>query len=332
MTDDSTARRKDSHLDLCATGDVEPAGNSALFECVHLVHCAMPELSVEEVDLSVPFLGKRLRAPLLVTGMTGGTERAGQVNRDLALLAERHGLAFGVGSQRAMSEQPERAGSFQVRDVAPNVALLGNIGLQQVAQLGLDRVRWLMDSIGADGMAVHLNVAQELTQPEGDRDFRGGYATLEALVKVFGERLLVKETGCGISSRVARRLVSLGVQLLDVSGMGGTAWVRVEQLRAAGRQAQVGEEYAGWGIPTAAAVAAVRQAVGGCGHGGGLRRTAPRIRLGQGPGVGCGPGRNGTSPVPCPAAGRVRGCRGGTWCPPCFPEAGARPHRQQKRG
>src|SRR5690606_110890 len=93
MTEDSTARRKDSHLDLCATGDVEPVGNSALFECVHLVHCAMPELSVDEIELSVPFLGKQLRAPLLVTGMTGGTERAAEVNRDLALLAERHGLA-----------------------------------------------------------------------------------------------------------------------------------------------------------------------------------------------------------------------------------------------
>jgi isopentenyl-diphosphate Delta-isomerase len=262
MSEDTTARRKDSHLDLCATGEVEPAGNSTLFECVHLVHCAMPEMATHEVDLSVPFLGKRLRAPLLVTGMTGGTERAARVNRDLALLAERHGLAFGVGSQRAMSESPERAASYQVREVAPTTVVLGNIGLQQAAVLGVDRVRWLADAIGADGMALHLNPAQELTQPEGDRDFRGGYATVEALVKAFGDRLLVKETGCGLWSDVARRLVDCGVRALDVSGAGGTSWVRVEQLRASGTLAQVGAEYAGWGIPTAAGVAAVRRAVG----------------------------------------------------------------------
>lgn len=262
MSEDTTARRKDSHLDLCATGEVEPEGNSTLFECVHLVHCAMPEMATSDVDLSVPFLGKRLRAPLLVTGMTGGTERAGQVNRDLALLAERHGLAFGVGSQRAMSESPERTVSYQVRDVAPSVALLGNIGLQQAVALGVDGVRRLADAIGADGMALHLNAAQELSQPEGDRDFRGGYAAVEALARAFGDRLLVKETGCGIWSDVALRLVACGVRNLDVSGAGGTSWVRVEQLRAAGALAQVGAEYAGWGVPTAAAVAAVRRAVG----------------------------------------------------------------------
>ncbi|SET60842.1 type 2 isopentenyl-diphosphate Delta-isomerase [Stigmatella erecta] len=262
MGDETTAKRKDAHLDLCATGDVEPSQNSTLLECVKLVHCAMPELDAADVDLSTEFLGKRLRCPLLITGMTGGTERAGKVNKDLATLAERHGLAFGVGSQRAMSEAPERAASFQVRDVAPTVALLGNIGLYQAARLGVDGVRRLMDAIGADGMALHLNAGQELTQPEGDRDFRGGYAVVEGLVKAFGARLLVKETGCGIGPDVARRLRELGVRNIDVSGLGGTSWVRVEQLRATGLLAQLGAEFSSWGIPTAAATASVRQAVG----------------------------------------------------------------------
>jgi isopentenyl-diphosphate delta-isomerase len=222
----------------------------------------MPEMAVEDVDLSTPFLGKRLRYPLLITGMTGGTERAGAVNRDLAALAERHGLAFGVGSQRAMAERPERTASYQVREVAPTVALLGNIGLYQAVRLGVDGVRRLAELIGADGMALHLNAGQELTQPEGDRDFRGGYAVVEGLVRAFGPRLLVKETGCGIGPDVARRLVDLGVRNLDVSGLGGTSWVRVEQLRAAGVLAQVGAEFSSWGIPTAAAVASVRRAVG----------------------------------------------------------------------
>lgn len=262
MGEDTTARRKDAHLDLAATGDVEPTGNSTLLDCVHLVHCAMPEMAVEEVDTATEFLGKKLRYPLIVTGMTGGTDRAAEVNRQLGLIAERHGIAFGVGSQRAMSEDPDRSASFDVRKVAPTTVVLGNIGLRQAAALGTDRIAKLVDAIGADGVALHLNPAQELTQPEGDRDFRGGYKVVDDLVKAFGGRLVIKETGCGISPDVARRLVELGVRNIDVSGLGGTSWVRVEQLRASGVAAEVGAVFSTWGIPTAAAVVAVRRAAG----------------------------------------------------------------------
>jgi isopentenyl-diphosphate delta-isomerase len=249
-------------LDLCATGDVEPEAAATLLDCVQLVHCAMPELAVSDVSLEARMFGKALRAPLVITGMTGGTERARQVNRDLASLAEEYGLAFGVGSQRAMVDNPESALTYQVRDVAPAALVIGNIGLRQGIALGSDGVQRLVEAIRADGLALHLNVGQELTQPEGDRDFRGGYAFVEKLVRTFGERLLVKETGCGISPEVARRLASLGVTALDVSGSGGTSWVRVEELRAQGLAAEVGKTYAAWGVPTAAAVATVRNAVG----------------------------------------------------------------------
>lgn len=262
MADETTARRKNSHLDLCASEEVEPAENSTLLECVDLVHCAMPELALSDVDTSASLFGKKLRVPVVVTGMTGGTDRAARVNRDLAELAEKHGMAFGVGSQRAMSEDPERAVTFRVRDVAPTTAVIGNIGLRQAAALGGDGVRRLADSIQADGMALHLNVGQELTQPEGDRDFRGGYKTVSALVRIFGERLLVKETGCGISPDVARGLRDCGVRTIDISGLGGTSWVRVEELRAHGVAQEVGRTFAGWGIPTAAALLSVRRAVG----------------------------------------------------------------------
>src|SRR5712692_1900121 len=154
MGEETTARRKDSHLDLCATAEVEPAENSTLLECVHLVHCAMPELALDEVDASAELFGKKLRYPLLVTGMTGGTERAGRVNRDLAAVAEKYGLAFGVGSQRAMIENADRASTFQVREVAPSAVVIGNIGLSQAAALGADRLRKLGEAIGADAMAL----------------------------------------------------------------------------------------------------------------------------------------------------------------------------------
>jgi len=262
MLDDTTARRKDAHLDLCATEEVAPAENSTLFENVRLVHCAMPELSYDELDLSTRWFGKLLKAPILITGMTGGTERAGQINRDLAQVAEEHGVAFGVGSQRAMAERPELGKTFAVRSSAPTALVLGNIGLVQAVKLGVDKVRALADDLGADALAVHLNPGQELTQPEGDRDFRGGYEIIGALVKAMGDRLLVKETGCGLSPEVARRLVDVGVRNLDVSGLGGTSWVRVEQLRAEGPSREIGSQFSGWGIPTAAAVASVRRVTG----------------------------------------------------------------------
>ncbi|MBL8940100.1 MAG: type 2 isopentenyl-diphosphate Delta-isomerase, partial [Archangium sp.] len=201
--DETTAKRKDAHLDLCATEEVAPVENTTLLDRLFLVHCAMPELSADELDLSTPLFGKRLKAPLLVTGMTGGTERAMQVNRDIAQVAEEFGVAFGVGSQRAMAERPELTRTFAVRDVAPSTVLIGNIGLVQAVRLGVDGVRRLFEGINADAMAVHLNPGQELTQPEGDRDFRGGYEIVGALVKALGaSRVMVKETGCGISPEV----------------------------------------------------------------------------------------------------------------------------------
>jgi len=267
MAEEITARRKDDHLELCATQEVEPFANRTLLQCVHLLHCAMPEMALDEVDLSCRWFGKKLKAPLLITGMTGGTERALAVNQALAKVAEEHGIALGLGSQRAMGERDELTSTFAVRNLAPTALIIGNIGLRQAAGLGIDKVRRLVDMIDADALALHLNPAQELAQPEGDRDFRGGYKLIEALVEAFENRLLVKETGCGISPKVAKRLVSLGVETIDVSGLGGTSWIRVEQLRN-GEEAEEGLEaaFAGWGIPTAAAIASVRNSLGPMPH------------------------------------------------------------------
>lgn len=262
MHDETTARRKDAHLDLCATEEVAPVENATLFDRVKLVHCAMPELDLAQVDIGLTWFGKKLKAPILITGMTGGTERAAKVNRDIALVAEEFGVAFGVGSQRAMAERPELVETFAVRGSAPNTVVIGNLGLVQAANMTIDQIRRLTDAIGADALALHLNPGQELNQPEGDRDFQRGYFTVAALAKAYGDRLLVKETGCGISPEVARRLVECGVKNIDVSGLGGTSWVRVEQLRSSGVAREVAKQFSGWGIPTAAAIASVRKAVG----------------------------------------------------------------------
>jgi isopentenyl-diphosphate delta-isomerase len=250
-------KRKADHLEVAASGRADFARTS-LLEQVHLVHQALPEVAVDEIDLTTELVGKRLAAPLVITGMTGGTAEAAQVNRDLAKAAEAAGVALGLGSQRAMAEHPELAASYQVRDVAPDVVLFGNVGAVQLQAMGAARVGELARQIGADGMCVHLNPGQELIQDHGDRDFRGIVDAIARLVEASALPIIVKETGCGLSPQAARALVGAGVHTVDVAGAGGTSWVAVEALRAAegSESAALGNELWDWGLPTAVSVAA----------------------------------------------------------------------------
>jgi isopentenyl-diphosphate delta-isomerase len=180
------------------------------------------------------------------------------VNRDLARAAQAAGIALGLGSQRAMAEHPELAASYQVRDVAPDVVLFGNVGGVQAVAMGPAKVLELARAIGADAMCVHLNPGQELIQDKGDRDFRGVVGVIGKLVETGAMPVIVKETGCGLSPQAARALAGAGVSIVDVSGAGGTSWVAVEALRAAGGSdaAALGKELWDWGLPTAVSVAA----------------------------------------------------------------------------
>jgi isopentenyl-diphosphate delta-isomerase len=197
----------------------------------------------------------------MIVGMTGGTDRAGQINGDLAALAQEMGVAFGVGSMRIVLDQPELLSTFAVKPARPPL-LLANLGAQQLAQRGTAAAMQLIELMGADGICVHLNAAQELVQAAGDRDFRGCLEAIGQHVSEAGaEKVLVKETGCGIGPATIRELWSRGVRAFDVSGAGGTSWPRVEQMRAQNGEARaLGELLSDWGIPTAACVAAGRAA------------------------------------------------------------------------
>lgn len=253
MTD--IGARKADHLELARTGDVGFLRRTTLFECVDLVHDALPELDLASVDTSCVVLGKRLKAPILIAGMTGGTARAERINRELAALAEERGYAFGLGSQRALLKNPAVLSTYAVREVAPTVLLLGNLGVVQASELDTPQIARLVELVGADALCIHLNPAMELVQAEGDRDFRGGLATLGRLVKELAVPVVAKETGSGISSSVAARLRGVGIRHVDVSGAGGTSWVAVEMHRAEGRARALGQTFRDWGIPTAASVA-----------------------------------------------------------------------------
>ena len=259
MADDqpAIARRKADHLEVAASGRADFA-KTTLLEHVHLVHQALPELALDEIDLATELVGKRLRAPLVITGMTGGTALAAAVNRDLARAAQAAGVALGVGSQRAMDEHPELAATYLVRDVAPDVVLLGNVGAVQALALGPARVVELARRIGADALAIHLNPGQEMIQDRGDRDFRGALDAIRRIIDASPIPVIVKETGCGLSAEAARALAGAGVHTVDVAGAGGTSWVAVEAVRAAAGsgEAALGAELWDWGIPTAVAVVA----------------------------------------------------------------------------
>ncbi len=267
------ASRKDDHIALCADGDtVAFRARTTLFEEVDLVHDALPELAVKDIDLACTFAGKRLRAPLIIAAMTGGTPQATRINRDLALVAEEEGIGFAFGSQRPLLVRGVRDG-YEVREVAPSALVLGNIGVVQARETSTSKLREMLEASGADALCVHLNPAMEVVQPEGDDDFRGGIDTIRRLVEELDRTVIVKETGCGLSRRVGERLRAIGVTHVDTSGAGGTSWVGVEAKRAHAGQAALGERYWDWGIPTAASVLQLRGlgfticATGGVQHG-----------------------------------------------------------------
>jgi isopentenyl-diphosphate Delta-isomerase len=249
------AERKVDHLDLATSGDVGFKHTTTLFECVRLVHDALPELDVDAIDLGSTLLGKKLRAPILIAGMTGGAERAQRINLELAAIAEERGYAFGLGSQRAMHKRSEATSTYQVRSVAPTALVLGNLGVVQAAKMSTAEIRDLVGAIGGDALCVHLNPAMEIVQEEGDRDFRGGLDALARLVSELGLPVIAKETGCGLSHAVAAKLRRVGVQHVDVSGAGGTSWVAVETKRARAEKKALGQAFWEWGVPTAASVA-----------------------------------------------------------------------------
>ena len=250
-----TEKRKRDHLEPFREGGVSARRATTWFECLSFVHCALPELDIDELDLSTSFADHRFRAPLFITGMTGGTPEAGRINRSLAKAAERMGIGFGLGSQRAMLESPELADSYRVRDVAPTVFLAGNLGGAQVAETAVEKIQGLLDDVSADALCVHLNPAQELMQPEGDRRFRGVLRAIGALAGALDRPVIVKEVGAGISREVGLRLRDVGISHIDLAGSGGTSWVGVELKRRGAEEDPNLAAFWDWGVPTAAAVA-----------------------------------------------------------------------------
>ncbi len=239
--------RKLEHIQLALERRMQH--ESRFFDRYAFVHEALPDADLAEIDTAMSFLGKPLAAPLLVSCMTGGTDSAAEINRNLAVAAERAGIALGVGSQRKALEDEATAATFAVRDLAPTVPLLANLGAVQLNYgFGIDECRRAVEMISADALVLHLNPLQEAIQPEGQCDFRGLVPKIAELVAELGVPVVVKEIGCGISGATARRLFDAGVRIIDSAGLGGTSWARIEAARAS--DLEIGELFADWGVPT----------------------------------------------------------------------------------
>ena len=253
--------RKRRHIDVCLSEAVEYQTVTTGLERYQLPYNALTQTDLGSVELATDFLGTGLRAPVLIGPMTGGAELSGTINRNLAGAAQQLGIGMMLGSQRIMLDNASAAASFRVRDIAPDVLLIGNIGLTQLTARTVPALVEALDRVNANALAVHTNPLQEAMQHKGDTDFSGSIARLRDIAGTIGYPVMLKEVGHGIGARAAAELSDCPIAAVDVAGAGGTSWSRVEQFVRYGeiRYPALAE----WGIPTAQALLEVRRALPG---------------------------------------------------------------------
>ena len=269
--------RKREHIRHSLNSAHQAVGLSGLDQ-IHLVHEALPDLDFGQIQIATSCLGRVLRTPFFVAGMTAGHDQAFKVNQTLAVLCQERGWSMGVGSQRRDLEtdagSATTASKFQsestidswreLREQVPNLVLFANIGISQLITAPLEKVRGLVEALRAQALVVHTNALQEALQYEGTPLFRGAYEALKRVCAELGTPVVLKETGCGFSSTTLRKLKGVGLSAIDVSGLGGTHWGRIEGARApeASVQAAAAQTFAGWGESTAQSVLAAAQELG----------------------------------------------------------------------
>lgn len=255
-------QRKDKHIQINLSKDVISSLSTGLEE-IRLVHNALPEIALGDVDASLTLFGRKMNYPVLISSMTGGTQRSSGINQILAEVAQEFGFAMGVGSQRIALEQPETSYSFNVRKTAPDILLFANLGAVQFNYgYTVEHCRRAIDSIKADALILHLNPLQEALMDGGDTDFSGLLKKIEAVCNALEQPVVVKEVGWGISAYTASRLVEAGVRAIDVAGAGGTSWAQVEKFRSEDPlHIMIADDFRNWGIATVEALTEIRSAL-----------------------------------------------------------------------
>ncbi|ACL11682.1 isopentenyl-diphosphate delta-isomerase [Desulfurococcus amylolyticus 1221n] len=263
---DEIQNRKLHHIRLALDPRVDFKDHcSEIYREIQLVHQALPGLDFDEVDVKQVFLGYRLEAPIMITGMTGGHPSLVSINKMLATLAEKKRVAIGVGSQRAIVKSnfsEDVVASYRiVRETARSVPVIGNIGLNTLRDIDTDTVIRLVEVIDADAIAIHLNPAQEVIQPEGDTRFSLDVIDkVKELVASLRKPVIIKEVGNGLSMETVRIFHNIGVKIYDTAGACGTNWALVETLRnqPGSSRYECGLKLSEWGIPTPLSVIETR--------------------------------------------------------------------------
>ncbi len=252
--------RKTDHIRINLEENVS-SGLTTGLERYRFIHQALPELDLEAVDLRQKLFNRWVNAPILISSMTGGTEEAEKINRILATAAQETCIAMGLGSQRAAIEHPELAKTFQIRDLAPDILLLANLGAVQLNySYGIEQCRKAVEMIQADALILHFNSLQEAVQPEGDTRFAGLLNKIEGICKNLAVPVIAKEVGWGFSQNDVLKLANVGISAIDVAGAGGTSWTQVEMHRAKNdSQKRLAAAFVDWGIPTSEAIRNVRR-------------------------------------------------------------------------
>jgi len=249
----TTESRKVDHIRINLDKDVQFPRLTTGLEKYRFMHQAVPELNLNDINTSVDVFGKMLDFPILISSMTGGTEMAQAINRNLAEAAQEHNIAMGLGSQRAAIEDETLASTYTIRQVAPDIMLFANVGAVQFNYgYGVEQCQKAIDMVEANALILHFNVLQEAVQPEGDIDFSGLLKKTEEVCKKLQVPVIAKEVGWGFSTKNVQDLANAGVSAIDVAGSGGTSWSEVEYHRApTAFHARVARSFADWGIPTA---------------------------------------------------------------------------------
>ncbi|HNV00910.1 MAG TPA: type 2 isopentenyl-diphosphate Delta-isomerase [archaeon] len=253
-------KRKKEHLDLCAKKDVLFKEKTTLLEFIELNYLALPEINFNEIDLSTEFLGKNFSFPFLISAITGGAQVSKKVNIEIAAACQELEIGMGLGSMRAMLEQPSLTETYFVRDVAPDIFIAGNLGAAQLKQYSPKEVDAALSAIEANALAIHINAAQEAMQPEGDLDFRGVVEKITEYADTLSVPVYVKEVGHGVSYETAMLLRETKISAIDTQGAGGTSWTRVDSLR---HKKSFGTEFRDIGIPTAVSIIETKNALNG---------------------------------------------------------------------
>ena len=212
---------------------------------LRFIHNCLPELSPADIDLSCEILGKQLRLPFFIDAITGGTKEVARINENLALVARETGCGIACGSEYgAVHKKGTDTTSYEIiRKVNPDGLVLGNVS----ALATPTEAQAALDILGADGLEIHLNAAQEMFMPEGDRDFSKIFSNIKAIREALDKPVIIKETGCGIAAEEFKKLSEISkIEYFDCAGAGGTNFIAIE----AARSSLPALDLLAWGHPT----------------------------------------------------------------------------------